>query len=278
MGEGIKGIKSVELLFCLYIFFCSGYIIGQPLNPDDTEAAMALLKDRRAELLKTSAPPDAHLYLQMMDLGMWEEVEELLANDPAILLQALYAKARFAWLNNDFFASESWIKEIESIRSPSILVLLLKAQLEIEAWRLNEAEAICLKILETEPQMEAALLLLGKIHLLNKNYPKARALAEQVQQWNPSNADAYLLQADAHFWLQETEEAIAPLRKCLQLNPLHAEARFAYGYAIWRKVDATLLPQMAAQWEDRSCCQSTPLSHTLALGKWSYSADVRRLC
>src|SRR5699024_2748364 len=38
------------------------------------------------------------------------------------------------------------------------------------------------------------------------------------------------------------------LRRALQLDPFNADARFSYGYAIWRRVDATRLDAMAAQW------------------------------
>ncbi|MEM7370039.1 MAG: tetratricopeptide repeat protein [Bacteroidota bacterium] len=224
-----------------------GSLVAQPIDPDDVGAAMMLLEQKREQLLQTTFPPDAHLYHQMMDLGMWEEAEELLAADSSTHDRILIAKARFAWLNNAFRRAALYLQDQKEPNNPE--ALLLSAQLEIEAWRLDAAEKICLGILDEHPQDEEAVLLLGRISLLKKNYPKARALAEQVQQWNPYNATAYLLQADAYFWLQEPDKAIDPLRRCLELAPLNADARFAYGYAIWRRVDATQLQQMAKQWE-----------------------------
>ncbi|NNU33438.1 hypothetical protein HK413_03365 [Mucilaginibacter sp. S1162] len=63
------------------------------------------------------------------------------------------------------------------------------------------------------------------------------------------NAGAYQLEADVYFWDQHPEQAEAPLKRSLMINPYNADARFSYGYAIWRRVDATQLNAMAAQWE-----------------------------
>lgn len=48
--------------------------------------------------------------------------------------------------------------------------------------------------------------------------------------------------------MQNPDQAEAPLQKALSIDPFYADARFSYGYAIWRRVDATQLDDMAAQW------------------------------
>ncbi len=88
----------------------------------------------------------------------------------------------------------------------------------------------------------------GRIKLLRKDFAGALASARAAQAADPRNAEAHLLEADVHFWNQQPEKAEAPLRRALELDPLNPDARFAYGYAIWRRVDAKQLPQMAAQW------------------------------
>ena len=85
--------------------------------------------------------------------------------------------------------------------------------------------------------------------LLQKKYPDALTVAKQLQQRNPKLAGAYLLEANVSFWNQKPDEAEAPLVKSLQLDPFNADARFSYGYAIWRRIDATQLNDMAAQWQ-----------------------------
>lgn len=116
-----------------------------------------------------------------------------------------------------------------------------RVRLLIQAWRLDQA----MRVAQTLPHGQ---LLVGRIHLLQKNFAAALASAKAAQAANPQDAEAHLLEADVHFWNQQPEKADAPLERALQLDPLNADARFAYGYAIWRRVDAKQLPRMAAQW------------------------------
>lgn len=119
--------------------------------------------------------------------------------------------------------------------------LELRTRLLIQAWRLDDA-------MQVVPRLRDRALWAGRISLLKKDYASALASAQAAQSANPRNAEAYLLEADVHFWNQQPEKADAPLRRALELDPLNADARFAYGYALWRRVDAKLLPHMAAQW------------------------------
>jgi len=59
--------------------------------------------------------------------------------------------------------------------------------------------------------------------------------------------------------------AEAPLRKCLEIDPFNADARFNYGYMIWRRVDARQLDAMAAQWELALDCIMSHIG-TVAMG------------
>ena len=120
-------------------------------------------------------------------------------------------------------------------------LLALRVKLLMQAWRLDQA----MRVAETLPNGK---VLVGRIQLLEKKYAAALASAKAAQAANPRDAEAFLLEADVHFWNQQPDLADAPLRRALELDPLNADARFAYGYAIWRRVDARQLPQMAAQW------------------------------
>ncbi len=119
--------------------------------------------------------------------------------------------------------------------------LELRTRLHIQAWRLDDA-------LRLAPSLRDSARWQGRIKLLKKDFTGALASARAAQAADPRNAEAYLLEADVHFWNQEPDKAEAPLRRALELDPLNADARFAYGYAIWRRVDAKQLPKMAAQW------------------------------
>jgi tetratricopeptide (TPR) repeat protein len=120
-------------------------------------------------------------------------------------------------------------------------LLALRVKLLIQAWRLDQA----MRVAET---LKHGKVLVGRIQLLEKKYDAALASARAASAANPRDAEAHLLEADVHFWREKPELAEAPLKRALELDPLNADARFAYGYAIWRRVDARQLPAMAAQW------------------------------
>jgi lipopolysaccharide biosynthesis regulator YciM len=92
-------------------------------------------------------------------------------------------------------------------------------------------------------------LLLGRTLLLQRKYDEVTALVALLHTRFPNEGRVYLLEADIHFWNRHPDEAEPLLIKSLELEPFNADARFSYGYAIWRRIDATQLNQMAAQWE-----------------------------
>ncbi|MBX2841685.1 MAG: hypothetical protein KTR26_07930 [Flammeovirgaceae bacterium] len=126
--------------------------------------------------------------------------------------------------------------------------MLLRANLHIQAWELDEAMKICNQRLADVKFDDKALVLLGEIKLLQKQYDEALKLAKDAQELNGNSAEAYLLESDVYFWQQQPEKSIPPLKKSLELNPYLVDARFNYGYAIWRKGDVELLDKMAEQW------------------------------
>jgi Flp pilus assembly protein TadD len=122
------------------------------------------------------------------------------------------------------------------------------ARLQIQAWRLPAATAVVERLLAESPRDEAATLLLGRIRLLEKNYDEAMRLGLQIQSASPRNPGGYLLEADARFWKEDPAGAEDPLVRALTLAPFDPDARFNYGYALWRRVDATQLEAMAGNW------------------------------
>src|SRR5690606_27640154 len=100
-----------------------------------------------------------------------------------------------------------------------------------------------------EGRNAGAALLLGRIALYEKRFDDALGWAERARQWDRRSAGSYVLEADIAFWNQDPATAEDLLARALAVDPLDADARFWYGYAIWRRVDATRLDDMAAQWE-----------------------------
>jgi tetratricopeptide (TPR) repeat protein len=63
-----------------------------------------------------------------------------------------------------------------------------------------------------------------------ENYKKAIDGLVKFTQQNPAYSDGFYLLGNAYFALQKDAEAIAAYKRCLELAPNFARARFALGY------------------------------------------------
>lgn len=236
--------------FLSFVFLLAGFrLAGQPIDPDLTDAASEKLSLERKIVLASEHMPPHEKLAALIRLGLWEDAAAMFATNTSDSPEIKLLEAEFLILNNHFAKAESLVNSLLEADPSNRSARLLLARLRIEAWLLDDAENICTDLLRINERDQDAVLLLGRTFMLKKNYPKALALAQQVIQWNPANAAAWLLEGDVHFWNQQPEKAEPALRRCLELDPLNADARFNYGYAIWRRVDATQLNDMAAQWE-----------------------------
>lgn len=216
--------------------------------PDQVAEVRARLEQERKDVQANSKLSLSNKANRMLELGMWQEAGALLAGASAST-EVRLSRARLAILNNEYHAAEKLVQEVLKKEPSQREALLLQSKLQVQAWELPKALATTQKLLQVNPRDEEATLAAGHILMLQKKYNEALAHAVKVQRWNPKNAEAYLLESDVLFWDQKPEEAEKPLVTSLTLNPFNADARFNYGYAIWRRVDATQLNAMAAQWE-----------------------------
>ena len=250
-------------LICLQAFCLS----AQTIAPDSAGLALQQLSKEKKEVLKhfSSTKNKVKSIEQMLSLGLWKEAKQAISANkkPSTAYQLLTAD--YLILNNEFQQAEVLVDELRKTQPENEKAVLLKAFLEIQAWRLPAAAALCEKALKDQAlknqgkvaqklsqpvrSSEKLLLMLGRTRLLQKNYTEALVIAKKVLLQNPNSAGAYLLEADVYFWNQQPDLAEAPLKKSLTLDPYNADARFSYGYAIWRRIDATQLNAMAAQWE-----------------------------
>lgn len=242
-----------NLLIAL-ILVLSGVGIGKAQDyVDDTKAVLEYLHKKQAGLrndLKNGNGNAFETLSGMMEVGLWDDVKRYIqGNNKLSNVEKTYLEAEYWWYKNDFNQAEQVIKALSNQEQQHELIVALKANLLIEAWLLPEAEEMTKNALVKHPAHEKLQQVLSRSLLLQKKYPEALALAKSIQAKNPNSAFAYLLEADVYFWDQEPQLAEAPLVKGLSLNPLDANARFSYGYAIWRRFDARLLNDMAAQWE-----------------------------
>ncbi|WP_439880005.1 tetratricopeptide repeat protein [Pontibacter sp. MBLB2868] len=232
----------------LLAMLCALPVLTFAQHPDDVAAVMQKLVTERRQVEQSSGLPPAVKAEKLLALGEWQKAENVLSTaKPTAQLKLV--KARLAILRNDFGEAEQLVKEVLQQNPEQKDALLLRSKLHVQGWELDKAMADAEQVLRSNPKAEAAALAKGRILMLQKKYDEALEWARKVQNWNPKNANAYLLESDVYFWNQKPELAEKPLITSLTLNPFNADARFNYGYAIWRRVDATQLDDMAAQWE-----------------------------
>ncbi|TAE25410.1 MAG: hypothetical protein EAZ91_19070 [Cytophagales bacterium] len=239
-----------KLLTLAFLFFIH---LSVAQSPDNIKAIQQRLVGERALLRRqlTNSKADAVPTLRrMMALGQWTEAMTATTKLTNIsTVDRLLLRAEHAWLTNDFRKAESLVKQVLEKDPADVWANRQQATLLIEAWRLPQAVALCNTLLARDPADDETALVLGRALLLQKRYPDALAIAKRLQKANPNLAPAYLLEANVYFWDQQPEQAVAPLVRSLMLDPFNADARFSYGYAIWRRIDATQLNAMADQWQ-----------------------------
>ncbi len=241
----IRAIAKPWLLVILVAWACGAD--RPPIPADDVASVRVVLDEAREEVLAAVDMDPADRARRMIELGLWRPTDSLVAaaaTSPELL--AVAAELRFR--RHRYEEAEALVERALAAEPDDRRARLLRARLRVQAWDLEEAAAIVEAVLDRRRDAEAAVLL-GRIRLLEKDYDGALEWARTAREWDRRSADAYVLEADVHFWRQDPAAAEAPLARALELDPFNADARFGYGYAIWRRVDATRLDDMAAQWE-----------------------------
>lgn len=240
-------------LFILSLIFTTHFLIAQPPEVTDTEKVKELLEDEIENLEQAVGSQDENAFLhlkRLQDIGDWAFVERQIQADKRLShVEKQILKARRAWLENDFFEMEEILKALPPADQKNPEAQRLYVVLHIEAWELDNAVQLAKKLLQENSDDLETERILGRALILQKNYEEALALAEQRIAKNPEETSGYFLKADVHFWDQEPDKAEKTLEKALSLDPFNADGRFFYGYAIWRRIDATQLDAMMAQWE-----------------------------
>lgn len=244
-------MRTYPLVFLL--LFAIGIMSAQNDYVNDTETVLERLgieKEKSRMSLKENPSQAYSLLKHLQELGDWDfvlteikESKSLNEVDKTVLL------AKNAWFHNDFSKAEQLLNALSDKEKEEAKVQRLLATLAIEAWELDKAEAIANKIWQQNKEDIETELVLGRALLLQKKYDEALALAEDRIASNPDRSAGYFMKADVYFWDQEPEKAEKALKQGLKIDPFNADARFYYGYAIWRRIDATQINDMVAQWE-----------------------------
>jgi thioredoxin-like negative regulator of GroEL len=239
-----------KLLLCAIIIL---FVVGCGDSPkpyvNNIDEARELLSQQRNKVLDQVEQKTTAVNIQkLITLGLWDEAESYLLEfeQPDIPIQL--TKARLLLKKHQYAEAEKIVSSILQDQQDNREAILLQIELDIHAWQLEKADQKAVNLLDSYSKDPKAGLLRGKIALLNRNYDQALKWAKKIQQWDSNFAGGYWLESEGYFWKQNPEQAEGPLRKALSISPFNADARFSYGYAIWRRVDATQLDDMAAQW------------------------------
>lgn len=231
----------------------TSYTIAGPSTApmvDDARAALAYLSTRRAAALADTQSHAPQLRVrELTHLGLWDEAGRLVATERAAgRATPALAAAEGALLRkrHRYREARSVVDQALASSPDDVDLLVERGWLDVDRWKLADAEAAADAVLARRAGQSTALELKGRVLLLRKRYDEALALTREMQR--SGGAAGYLLEADVHFWREEPARAEAPLRAALERDPFDPDARFAYGYAIWRRVDARQLGAMAAQW------------------------------
>ncbi|MEZ4684536.1 MAG: hypothetical protein R3B47_00260 [Bacteroidia bacterium] len=220
----------------ILLLFLSQLLFSQSIPPSDIAAA----EQARSQNL------DQLSHAELLKRGFWEELEgkmPIRAQAQQLGNKDRQLAARYWILQNEFEKAENMLDGLSPLEPE---VKLLRARLYIEAWELDSANTMLRAV---ENQLPEARFWLGRLQLLQKNYSTALPYARELRSRDHEPALGYLLEAEAQLWLRNLPAAEEALERSLELDPFNADARFWYGYVIWRKVDASLLPAMAAQWD-----------------------------
>src|SRR5699024_5212498 len=241
------------LYLFLSLFLFTSFLSAQTDYVDDTQAVLELLKVEKERLrahLNETSTQSYQTLVRLQDIGDRSFVLTKIRESESLdEVEKIVLLAREAWYSNDFFKMERLLNGLSESQREDAKVQRLLATLAVEAWEMEKAEAIAKAVwLENEKDI-ATELVLGRSLILQKKYAEALAIAEERISNNPEESTGYFLKADVHFWDQSPEKAEIALKQGLQIDPLNADARFYYGYAIWRRVDATQLDDMMAQWQ-----------------------------
>lgn len=236
-------------LLLIPLFAVFGFIPGfaqEAIHPDSTRQAWEELERRRKVANEKIVAGDSSGHLEQILLGDWDSAYyRCYTLDSPSRDEHTAANLEYLFRENQFKAVEQVLKD----PLPVDLKLRYQLRLALQRWDLDSAKTLLNQGKEVGTDSDWLAYQQGKIGLWEKRYEEVVAEADSAIAQDSTSSLAWLLKAEAAFWLLDLETAEKALSECLTLDPFNADARFWYGYAIWRKRDAQLLDDMAAQWE-----------------------------
>lgn len=190
-----------KLLLCVTIpFFVIGCADQPKSHVDNIDDARELLTEQRGQALEQVEQEVTSENIQkLITLGLWDEAESYLAEIKEAGMPLRLAEAYLLIKKHQYAKAEQIVSSVLEDRPDNREATLLQTELDIQAWRLDQADQKAANLLDTDTEDPKAGLIRGKIALLIRNFDQALDWAQNIQQWDSDFADGYWLEAEAHF-------------------------------------------------------------------------------
>ncbi len=238
-----------NLLLPLLLLF-SGVCAAQELPSGEPMEALQELRETRNQFMQSPQAGTSAGIRQMIALGLWSNAAmRLVRLGIPDTPEALLAWIDWSMANHQYAQAEGYLAHYESLLPGTLDGMVIRAQLYHQAWLLPAAAAQADRAIAEYPDSPGGYVTKAAVLISQQQYDSALAVAKQVQARFPDSGKGWLLAAEVFFWKRNNPQAGEALAVSLQKDPLDADARFWYGYYLWRKGDATLLPEMTWHWE-----------------------------
>ena len=238
-------MKRLMITSILWIGWVTNGVGQAALSPDSIAQVWKALEFQR-ELAIGQANAGGSL-IPLISLGVWDNRLDSLLME-ASPTDSIEAEISRAYLQADYQHAERLLDEFSAEISEAFS-LTYSILLAMQRWDLEEASSLISSANTTSLSPAWLAYQSGKLQIWDKSYREAFTFAEELISEYPDQHLPYLLKAEAAFWLLDLETAESALQECLSIQPFDPDARFWYGYVIWRKRDASLLDLMADHWE-----------------------------
>ncbi len=175
-------------------------------------------------------------YMQEDYAGMNEACQKALAINSKHPL-ALYLAAKAAIGQKNDISAIALLTQAIVAKDDYTEAYQLRAEVLWKMKQVKDAAEDVQKLLELNPEDEAALLLKGEILAAMGKSEEAHEYFAQVLELNPFNEKAFLLTAGLYTVVQEWDRAIAVYDEALEINPSFAQAYHERGRIKLQKGD-----------------------------------------
>lgn len=142
------------------------------------------------------------------------------ARPPNEATNDLYRKASAAERDKDLKKAVEYVREIVALDGGDFIAWAKLGSLYLELNSITEAGSAFRKSIEIRPDYTPALLNIGILHAVQKQYPEAIGIFRKAIATDPASARAYRFLGEAYLQNRQGTLGLAALDKALELDPV----------------------------------------------------------